>query len=103
MRKTSLIGFSQAALRSNPFTVGHQVGEVLIWISCQSLKTNFALNDMEDRVEIIEEDASDKVDKLRYTTNIDALSRIVTDEWVIDQAQKNIRFARTHRRADRNR
>jgi hypothetical protein len=44
------------------------------------LKTNFALNDMEDHVEIIEQDASDKVDKLRFTTNIDALSRIVTDD-----------------------
>ena len=35
---------------------------------------------MEDRIEIIEQDASDKVDKLRFTTNIDALSRIVTDD-----------------------
>jgi tRNA G37 N-methylase Trm5 len=42
----------------------------------ESLKTNLALNGAQDRIETIEQDASDKVDKLRFTANIDALSRI---------------------------
>lgn len=44
----------------------------------QSLRTNLALNGVEDRVEIIEMGASDKVDTLRFTTNIDALNRVTT-------------------------
>jgi hypothetical protein len=43
-------------------------------------QTNLALNGVQDRLETIEEDASDKVDKLRFTTNIEALSRIITDD-----------------------
>lgn len=35
---------------------------------------------MEDQVEIIEQGASDKVDTLRLTTNIDALNRVTTDD-----------------------
>lgn len=46
----------------------------------QSLKTNLALNKVEDRVEIIEQGASDKVDMLRFTTHIDALNRVTTDD-----------------------
>ncbi len=46
----------------------------------QSLKTNLALNGVQDRAENIEQGASDKVDKLRFTTNIDALNRIMTDD-----------------------
>jgi hypothetical protein len=42
----------------------------------ESLKTNLALNGEQDRLETVEQDASDKVDELRFTTNIDALSRI---------------------------
>jgi hypothetical protein len=35
---------------------------------------------VQDRVENMEQDASDKVDKLRFATNIDALNRIMTDD-----------------------
>jgi FkbM family methyltransferase len=46
----------------------------------QSLKLNLALNGVEDRVEIIEKGASDKVGALRFTMDIDALNRVTTHD-----------------------
>ena len=47
----------------------------------QALRTNLALNAVENRVEIIEQGASNKVDTLSFTTNMDALNRVTTDGW----------------------
>ena len=46
----------------------------------QSLKTNLTLNGVHDRVEIIEQGASNRVGILRFTTNLDALNQITTTD-----------------------
>jgi FkbM family methyltransferase len=46
----------------------------------QSLKTNLTLNGVHDRVEIIEQGASNRVGTLRFTTNLDALNQITTTD-----------------------
>jgi FkbM family methyltransferase len=46
----------------------------------QSLKTNLTLNGVYDRVEIIEQGASNRVGTLRFTTNLDALNQITTTD-----------------------
>ena len=59
-------------------------GDVIALEPCkaaaQSLKLNLALNGVEDRVEIIEKGASDKVGALRFTTNMGALNRVTTHD-----------------------
>jgi FkbM family methyltransferase len=46
----------------------------------QAFKTNLTLNGVHDRVEIIEQGASNRIDTLRFTTNLDALNRITTTD-----------------------
>jgi len=63
-------------------------------------QTNLALNGVQDRVEIIEQGGSEKVDKLRFTMNLDALNRIMTDDAGPNLTMISSRAARSRYRGE---